>query len=85
MRIELATGATYGPSKVTANPAAKNESKIASTAPQASSDAARKALIDKLSPAEANLLQKLFGDFNITEKKDIMASARPGLFVDIMV
>jgi hypothetical protein len=83
MRINLVNGATYAPAKISpkqktdvgqVSQAVKTQNKISLPGNLS---------LEGLSPQEANLLQKLFGDLNKTERTDTPKSLRPGQFIDI--
>ena len=84
MRIDYVNGATYSPSQIAEKRRAAVIGKQESNAPQETKNAAPNA-VEKLTPAEANLLQKLFGDFKMPEKQDLGSQARTGMFIDITV
>jgi hypothetical protein len=85
MRIDFVNGATYSPSQIAENRRATVTPKHGSSAAQAPKNVAPKAAMENLTPAEANLLQKLFGDFKMPDKQDLGSPARTGMFVDITV
>lgn len=82
MEINLLSGATYSPVRIPAGHRTPIEPK-AGAKPNAARPPIENSLMPKLSLDELNEIQKHFGDLKLSDKKELLNSARPGMFIDI--
>ncbi len=83
MKIELLSGATYFPSRVTPNSKIDNEQKVPEQKAAGSKEQFKNFLLENLSPKESGAIQKLFGEIQARENNKAVSAIPLGSLIDI--
>jgi hypothetical protein len=84
MRINLVTGATYAPARISPRPNVDIEPKTDKTGARKIPNKLSSPSLDNLSTLEMGALEKLFGQIK-SDAKQTPKSNQPGQFVDITI